>query len=206
MSHFEAFVANIPRLHSWDGGTTWNTGGFEERHLRAIHELVRRDFRTPRIVETGAGASTILFLLSQPSVVTTVCPEADLYQRIREYCQSSGVGVTELDDIVGFSQDALPKLVAEGRIYDFALIDGAHGWPLVMVDFCYLNAMLRSGGLLMIDDLQLHTVRELGNLLLEQPGFDRVADIGKSWIFRKTTNDAYLPEWNQQPYIVRKSS
>ena len=96
-------------------------------------------------------------------------------------------------------------MVRDNRRFDFALIDGAHGWPLVFVDFCYINAMLGAGALLMLDDIQLHSVKELSNLLHEQPGFSLVADLGKSLIFEKTTDDAYLPEWNQQPYIVRMS-
>ena len=47
-----------------------------------------------------------------------------------------------------------------------ALIDGGHGWPTVFVDFCYMNAMLFRNGILIIDDVQLHSIKELGKLLI----------------------------------------
>jgi hypothetical protein len=50
----------------------------------------------------------------------------------------------------------LPKLFESERRYDLCLIDGSHAWPTVFVDFCFANACLRQGGLLMLDDVQLH--------------------------------------------------
>jgi hypothetical protein len=30
---FEEYLQNIPLLHTWDGGFTWNTGGFGRTEL-----------------------------------------------------------------------------------------------------------------------------------------------------------------------------
>lgn len=202
---FDRFLSDLPRLHSWDGGMTWVNGGFEAKHLKEMVNNIRGRFSRPRIIETGAGNSTLLFLFCDPETVVSVCPDRDLFHRISAKIEAFGLEHTRSEQICGFSQNVLPDLLKTEREFDFALIDGAHGWPMVMVDFCYLNAMLRTGALLMIDDVQLHTVRELANLLKEQPGFKLVADIGKALIFEKLTDDAYLPEWNEQPYIVRQS-
>lgn len=58
----------------------------------------------------------------------------------------------------------------------------------------------------MIDDIQLHSVSELLNLLSEQPGYEIALDLGKAVVFRKVTADRFLPEWKQQPYIARRSN
>ncbi|BCP55314.1 hypothetical protein K32_39310 [Kaistia sp. 32K] len=197
----------LPNLHTWDDGATWNTGGFNREHLEKVIQIITQRFPTARIIETGAGNSTISFLFCGPSKLVSICPEPDLFGRIKEYCASKTLDDSAWEPIEGFSETVLPDLAKDtANLFDFALIDGHHGWPLVFVDFCYLNQMLRQGGLLMIDDIQLHSVRELANLLREQPGFTLAADLGKALIFEKTTSDRGLPEWNGQPYIVRNSA
>jgi hypothetical protein len=203
---FDHFLSDLPRLHSWDGGKTWVNGGFEAFHLKEMAKNIRRRFSKPRIIETGAGNSTLVFLFCEPENVVSICPDQPLFHRISAKVEAFGLDLTRSEQFCDFSQSVLPDLLKTDRKFDFALIDGAHGWPLVMVDFCYLNAMLPRGALLMLDDIQLHSVRELANLLFEQPGFELVADISKALIFEKLTDDIYLPEWNEQPYIVRRSN
>jgi hypothetical protein len=203
---FSEYLAEVPRLHSWDHGRTWVTGGFEATHLSQIAAAIRSRFARPRVIETGAGNSTLTFLFTSPARVLSICPEEQLFQRIIQYCEDKGMDHSALETRTTFSQFALPEIFRTGETFDFALVDGAHGWPLVMVDFCYMNAMLRKGALLMIDDVQLHSIAELMRLLDEQPGFTRACDLGKSVIYAKLTDDPFLPEWVGQPYIVRRSN
>ena len=44
--------------------------------------------------------------------------------------------------------------------------DGRHNWLVVVTDFCYVHFMLRQGGYLLIDDLELHSV---GSVLIKSP-------------------------------------
>ncbi len=44
------------------------------------------------------------------------------------------------------SEIVLPELVRSGLVADFALIDGWHTFDQVMVEFYYLNRLLRAGG------------------------------------------------------------
>jgi len=204
---FDGFLRNLPLLHSWDDGQTWNTGGFNEDHLRPLVAFLRgRLPPRPALLETGAGCSTIAFLFLDPGRLVSIAPSAELYARIRSYCEVQGIAASVLDSRVGFSEWVLPVLaqpVDSAPWVDFALIDGGHGWPTPFVDFFYANHMLRRGGYVMVDDVQIHAVKELARLLAQQPGFELALDLGKSLVFRKTTADRALPEWNQQPYILR---
>src|SRR5438270_12204040 len=107
------------------------------------------------------------------------------------------------------SQWVLPRLAEAGRksplFLDFVLIDGCHGWPTSFVDLEYTNAMLKQGGFLMIDDVHLHTAKEMARLLSEHPAFSMNLDLGKSLLFRKKTAERQLGEWRDQPYIVRRT-
>jgi hypothetical protein len=57
----------------------------------------------------------------------------------------------------------------------------------------------------MIDDVHLHSVGELVNLLREQWGYKVVLDFGKFVVFRKMTDARELPDFGGQPYIMRRS-
>src|SRR5262245_29747322 len=104
------YFHNIPLLHTWDGGKTWNAGGFDNKQLETLVDLIRNTFRAPRIVETGAGNSTISFLFCQPTEVVSICPEKELFDRITEYCVQRSIPTSPLRAIVGSSEWELPRL------------------------------------------------------------------------------------------------
>ncbi len=56
------------------------------------------------------------------------------------------------------SQTALPRLLAEGRRFDLAFVDGNHRFEYVFVDLAYLSRMLRPEGIVFLDDYQLPAV------------------------------------------------
>lgn len=205
---FDAYLSNLPLLHTWDDGRTWNSGGFEPDQLRVLHDFLKdRLAAPPTIVETGAGNTTITLAFLAPARHDVICPDPGVLQRVRNFCEAAELPLAHLAIHTGFSEWILPELArpyqTQGPDRDFGLIDGGHNWPTVFVDFFYINAMLRQGGYLMIDDLQLHSVKELGRLLSEEPGFALECDLGKSLIFRKLTPARQLAEWNDSPYIKR---
>lgn len=201
---FDDYLQNIPQLHTWDGGVTWNSGGFEDYHLRAFKKYVASG--SHRIIETGAGNSSLAFLFGQPSQLITIAPDQLLFDRIVTFAHEGSLDTGAWEKYVDRSEWILPVLAKSGREFDLALIDGGHGWPTVFVDFCYMNAMLASGGILIIDDVQLHSIKELGKLLMaDTDRFEFLEGLGKSKVFRKKTDEKFLPEWTEQPYIRQKS-
>jgi predicted O-methyltransferase YrrM len=205
---FEAYLDRIPDLHSWDDGKTWNSGGFGPLHLRAFRELAFLcGGQNAVILETGAGNSTLAFLYANPRKLLSIAPEGPLFERIVHFCSEHGIDTSPLDFHVERSEWVLPELARSDLQVDLALIDGGHGWPTVFVDFCYINAMLRNGGIVIVDDVQLHSIKELGRLLQkDKTRFVLVRDLGKSLAFKKLTDERFLPEWNAQPYIVEQSN
>lgn len=201
---FEAYLADLPLLHSWDNGVTWNTGGFMAWQLEELRRVATQ-FDRPRIIETGAGNSTLTFLHCQPARLVSIAPDAELQDRIRTYCVDHGLDTAPLEYLVERSEVALPTLAAAGARFEVALIDGGHGWPTVFVDFCYLYNMLRKGGVLLLDDTQLHSVAELSRLLAMQPGFTLLGQHDKLQVWRKETDERFLPKHPLEPYIVEMS-
>jgi hypothetical protein len=208
---FEDYLANLPLLHSWDGGKTWSTGGFSRDLLETLYRFLRDKLpEGPVILETGAGNSTIMFLYLSPARLVSIAPDPPLFERIRGFCQGSGMSDVAIEAHADGSQWVLPRLAAENRgsdaFLDFALIDGCHGWPTAFLDLEYANFMLRKGGYLMIDDVQLHSLKEMARLLAEHPAYVLELDLGKALVFRKRSVQRHLGEWNQQPYIARRTA
>jgi hypothetical protein len=206
---FDAFIADVPLLHDWDKG--WSMGGFGPPMLKKLRSIVAPCFaaEAPIVAETGAGNTTILFLLLRPKRVYSIAPDLALRDRILAYCAKNRIDTGALHFIANRSEPALPELAAglhaENLQLDLALMDGGHGWPTVFVDFCYFNAMLRKGGLLLVDDLQIYSVNEFARWLSMQKEYSLVADLKKTLVWRKETADAFLGDFRSQPYVDRRS-
>jgi hypothetical protein len=200
----EGFLSSLPKLHVWSGEAT--VGGLYPEMGRQIWRWTYGASPAPTVVETGAGATTLLFLLLGAQDLTSIAPDEELRDRIYAEGASRGIDTSALNFIVSRSELALPQLCDPARTIDVAFMDGGHGWPTVFVDFCYMNAILREGGILFLDDCQLYSVRQLALLLQRQPEFQLLSLLaGKLAVFRKTTTSAFLPDFGGQPFIFENS-
>ena len=76
----------------------------------------------------------------------------------------------------------------------------------MFIDFYYTYAMLEQGGYMVIDDVQLHSVKELARFLIaDTDRFELSADLGKTLVFRKRGEGVNLGDWNLQPYIQERT-
>jgi predicted O-methyltransferase YrrM len=56
------------------------------------------------------------------------------------------------------SEIFLPKLVEQGRQFDFAFIDGDHRYDGAFVDMVFVHKLLKPGGVMAVDDTELDAV------------------------------------------------
>jgi len=201
-----ALSADPPLLHVDRHGEPKRGGMNRLMGERFIQELSAID--GPRIAETGSGVSTLVFLCLGASQVISVSPAPDLHERIRTEGAERGIDLAPARFVDDRSETALPLLaLVEGVELDAGFIDGNHGWPAVFVDFCYLNRMLRPGGLMFIDDVQIFAVGQLVCLLRQQsPHYEMVSIDGKMATFRKGPGLDYLPDWRMEPFIVANTT
>lgn len=200
----QTFLRNLPPVHE-RGERPAHTGGLNTRLGQVmIDELEKLD--SPAIVETGAGNSTLLFMMLGCSSVTAIAPDKKLGERIHREATERGLDTTVLTYVQDRSERALPKLALDDkRRCQAALIDGNHGWPSVFVDFCYLNIMMNRGGILFVDDVQIYACGQLMLLLKAQPEFEFVRLDGKMATFRKVSTSPFLPDWRDEPFIVQNT-
>jgi hypothetical protein len=198
-----ALLTDLPKLHYW-GGIEQIGGLNAQIGERMIVEVARYD--SPHVVETGAGATTLLFCCLEPAGLTSIAPDAHLRDRILAEAVERKIAVDRLHYICERSEVALPRIAADDERFDVGLIDGSHNWPCVFVDFCYINMMMPAGGTLFVDDVHLYSVSQLYLLLRHQEDFEYVALDDKVATFRKLVHQPFLPEWNRQPYIAQNST
>jgi predicted O-methyltransferase YrrM len=81
-----------------------------------------------------------------------------------------GMGLENLrqagyEEIIEFyhqpSYKALPQLEAKGTKIDFAFIDGWHTFDYTLIDFFYIDRMLRVGGVVALDDANWPSIRKV---------------------------------------------
>jgi methyltransferase family protein len=74
-------------------------------------------------------------------------------------CSSSPTpGADLIEHHASESQIVLPRLLAEGRQFDLAVVDGAHRFDAVFVDLYYLGRLVHRGGIIFLYDYQLSGV------------------------------------------------
>lgn len=203
----DRLIADLPMLHFWNG--EFSHGGFDRGVIGSLFwEIFPHVPESPVIVETGAGLTTLAFLAALPArqVTVSVDPDGGLERRIREWCAANDFPTDRLEYINGLSEKHLPAVGLSGLQADVCMMDGGHGWPTVMVDFCYLNMCLKRGGLLVMDDVHLYSVAQMLQLLKHQPGWSIVHWPGpKTVILRKLTDEPMLPDFGGQPFIMNNS-
>jgi hypothetical protein len=198
--NLDTLLADPPALHLLPDGSP---APFEssERVLRVIDESVGEGSKT---LETGAGLSTVLFAL-RGAEHTCVVPFGTQIARIRDWCAEAGVSLERVTFHQGRSEDVLPRLSDDHQL-DLVLIDGGHAFPIPFIDWHYGGRRLGPGGLLIVDDTQLWTGRVLRGFLAAEPGWELVESLPlRAAIFRRTAVEGSSVDWNEQPYVFRRS-
>lgn len=85
------------------------------------------------------------------------------------HLERAGFGFFEL--IERPSELALPELVREGLRFDLALIDGWHTFDQVLLDFYFLDRLVRAGGIIVFDDVEWPSVNKAIRYLSNYPNY-----------------------------------
>jgi predicted O-methyltransferase YrrM len=191
----ERLVEDKPVFHS--GGTRiWNA-------MPATLEVIARHVSPgDRTVETGAGASTVVFAAAG-ATHHAISPFGDEHKRIAEYCADLGVDTAGVTFHEGPSDRVLPSLV-DGERYDLAFIDGLHSFPGPVVDYHYVEQLLRPGGVLLLDDVPIPAVAVAFRYMRSSPdwAFVEIVD-DRAAVFRKVADADTEDNWRRQPFNRR---
>ena len=160
MSLTDDLRAAPPGLHGqaefW--GLAWEALAFIER-------TVQPGMAT---LETGAGASTIVFA-ARGADHEAVTPSAEEAERITAECERRGIATERLRFRIGSSADVLRTW--DARPLDLVLVDGAHAFPYPALDWWFLAPHLKVGGLMLLDDAYMPPVAAVVDHLRGSPAW-----------------------------------
>jgi predicted O-methyltransferase YrrM len=134
--------------------------------LAALEQLLGPDQST---IEIGGGQSTVVFA---GAVARHVCvnPDRTANELVREFLEQHGLWRDNVEFLGEPSDIALPSLdVPDG--FDVALMDGNHSFPFPMLDWHYIDRHLGRGSVLVVDNVEINTVRMLTAYLDGEPAY-----------------------------------
>jgi Methyltransferase domain len=197
----DELLKHDPAVHTELARGTKRTYGLHKAALRWLDANVQPDWRT---LETGCGLSTAVFAV-RSAEHTTISPFASESDRVREWCKEHDIPTAHVKFVDEHSEWVLPHM--DLGALDLFLIDGAHAFPQVFIDWFYGAQALKIGGLLMIDDLPLWTGYVLNGFLRAEPGWTPVCSLGgRIALFRKTAPMDATRGFRAQPYVAKRSA
>ena len=139
------------------GDKNW---GIPDNVIQYICGSVKSDHRT---IETGSGFTTVL-LTALAAHHTCITIDRTSAEKIIDYMKIIGLPQDKLTLIVESSDTALPNL-PESEFFDFAYIDGGHGYPMPALDWHYVDKHLRVGGMIGFDNIEIPAVHDMCEFL-----------------------------------------
>jgi predicted O-methyltransferase YrrM len=102
------------------------------------------------------------------------CQTTDFRSAGLHLVRRAGLAVTLVEEP---SQLALPRLAAGGQRFDFGFIDGWHTFDHALIDFFYMDVMLRDGGFILFDDVGYPAINAVVRFVLANRDYELVREL-----------------------------
>ena len=201
---YEDILGKIEELPSdWHG-----SGPLSNSVLKAIAGHCEKIGIIDCSVETGAGKSTLFFShISQNHIVFTT----NVSNSLSQVKESSLFNADSVDIVEGPTQQTLPAYEFSRKI-QVALIDGPHGYPFPELEYYYIYQHLDTGGLLIIDDVNIPSIKNMTEVLKKDEMFEYLGTLGKTTFFKRTEAPLFDPLgdgwWDQgynKPFLYKST-
>jgi Methyltransferase domain len=149
-------------------------------------------------VETGAGASTLVFShLSECHTAFTLDSDESMSRVLRNPL-FAGQSTTFVE---GPTQKTLPVHAFQWPL-QAVLIDGPHAYPFPDLEYFYLYPHIEKNGLLVIDDIHIPTIQSLFRFVAQDDMFRLVEVCGKTAFLHRTGAPTFDP-WGDGWWLQR---
>lgn len=170
-----------------------------------------KEIKAEKSLEVGLayGISTLFICDSLVKTDKTCHIVMDPYQ----YTDWEGIGIYNLkmagyEDIIEFynlpSHIALPQLEVQKRSIDFAFIDGNHLYDYAMIDFFYIDRLLRVGGIIVLDDVNMKSIKKLCRYIITNRAYTLLDYWGSLKGFTPKKNIYKIIKMIMTPFINAK--
>jgi hypothetical protein len=144
--------------------------------------------------------SSVLFAAwgAHHRVITPAQDEAD---QVAAYCIKHQIPTDRLVLDVASSEVALGRLDPTAKPLDLFFIDGAHGFPMPIVDWLLGARHVRKGGILVVDDVNLPAVQLLTTYLDTDARWRKLPTESPRWFaYERLGEGSLVEDWYMQPF------
>jgi predicted O-methyltransferase YrrM len=185
----------LPRVHdrrSVTYGIDLRLAEFLKTHVSA----------TDVTLETGSGLSTMVIAQKGVRRHISIQPFADEFNVLRDFSATAGIDFGCVETIVARSQDYLPT--ASLPQLDLILIDGEHTFPIPFLDWYYTADLLKVGGLMVVDDVDIATGTILAAFMTADRKWEQVQreEFARFAIYRKLEHPIHDGSWRKQQMLA----
>jgi predicted O-methyltransferase YrrM len=178
-SHLEALYAQGFVLGGGGEEIPVHPAGVPRTTAEGLRDLVQSERPAATLeVGLGLGLSTLAICAGRPashaaeSAHLCIDPFQELYWHCAGVRALTEAGVRSVVDVLEEeSQLALPRLLEEGRRFDFAFVDGDHRFESVFVDLYYADRLLEPGRVVVVDDCWMPAIRSAVSYLRTNLGY-----------------------------------
>jgi hypothetical protein len=150
--------------------------------------------------ETGCGASTLIFAcFSRDHIAFTVDCQDGSYQAV---VASNWLKKGNVRFVLGPTQVTLPRYHFTER-FKLVLLDGPHAYPFPDLEYYYFYPHIVTGGWLVIDDIQIPSIRRMVEILSADDMWHLEQTVGRTAFLRRTDAPTFCPtgdSWWEQGY------
>lgn len=178
-----------------------DSGNLNGDVLRAIARHATR-VGARETAETGCGLSTVvLSALADRHTCFTIAAgnSLELVQAVPHLHHQ------RVHFVIGPSQLTLPRHPFS-RPLDLVLIDGPHGFPFAHLEYFHFYPRIRRGGVLIVDDIHIPTVRQMYDVLRDDRMWRHLEDVATTAFFEWTEAPLFDPfgdGWERQQFNQR---
>jgi hypothetical protein len=181
-----------------------DAGNLNPMVLRTIANQAAR-IGARETAETGCGLSTVLLSAVAETHMCFTVAAGNSLEKVRKVPH---LRHERVNFIIGPSQLTVPRH-SFMRPLDLVLIDGPHGFPFAHLEYFYFYQKIREGGLLIVDDIHIPTVRQLYDVLRDDKMWIHQEDVLTTAFFQRSEAplfDPYGDGWERQQFNQRHFS
>jgi hypothetical protein len=181
----------------------WHTSGSVPWQVLSALGRLGAARKIERSIETGSGKTTLLlshlsrhhevFALGGDNSITAVRSSSLLRPGVVHYTE-------------GPTQQTLPRHKFADK-YQLALLDGPHAYPFPELEYFYIYPHLDENALLILDDINIPTIRRMFDILMEDEMFEALEVVWDTAFLRRTNAPTFNPfgdGWGTQPYNKKR--
>ncbi len=165
-------------------------GSMSEKTLRHLTKVLGEMQPINYSVETGSGKTTLLFSHASTNHKTFALDSGN--GSISNVKASPIFNAEHVTFVEGPTQITMPAFDFDQPI-DVALIDGPHGYPFPDLEYYHLYHHIREGGLLLLDDIQIPTIKNIHRTLEADDMWDLLEVVDNLSFFRRTAHEGVSP-------------